>query len=381
MSEELQTKAALLKFIPVVERCVEGLHRNVKVKAKHVKLGGPSVSLAVRLSEMKQLMVTEPSFLNILAAEFDRVRSPKKAVILMGFSGHPRVQKLLMERSTHSADWRSALIDIIYRCDLGLQFEDHAEQRRENEQATNVLVKRKLELNPAAPMGNLSYSGMLCQYAVDHMRRHVGSDKFATLPAIADDRADVAYQLTPLRQITHKSCRIDDGGDAAPPDEERREIVIKVLHGFPSRLKTAPMPIAAKKTFNKDSVIVTSHRQLGNSLEDAPLVSISSIDAKSMVMSGLSDCSEDTIRNIKIWSTHTRIMYTLPLPGIPVQDLKHLVSVVTDLVEHRTSSGSNSWMAVSAPAPEAPGCSQLQARVPGRCGLISFDIGPLVCWA
>ena len=45
MSEPLRSAAFELKFVPVVERVVEALHRDVRVASKHIKLGPSKVSL------------------------------------------------------------------------------------------------------------------------------------------------------------------------------------------------------------------------------------------------------------------------------------------------------------------------------------------------
>ena len=89
MSVPLELAASSLKFVPVVERVVEGLHRNVKIASKHVRIGPTKVSLAVRLQEVMEGLETRPAFLRDLEAKFDVTRQPKQAAAALGILSHP----------------------------------------------------------------------------------------------------------------------------------------------------------------------------------------------------------------------------------------------------------------------------------------------------
>ena len=88
-----------LKFVPLAERAVEALHRDVRVASKHIKLGPSKVSLSVRLRETMGKIETGPTFLQSLQACFDITRHLRQAAASLGILGHPVLARLLEQFS------------------------------------------------------------------------------------------------------------------------------------------------------------------------------------------------------------------------------------------------------------------------------------------
>ena len=105
MSPDLLVAVAQLKFIPCVERVVEGLHRDVKIAAKHVQLGPTKVSLSVRLREIKALCDDDQECLPDLTRHFDDMRHLKKVAALLGVLRHPSILQLLLEKNSDTSEW------------------------------------------------------------------------------------------------------------------------------------------------------------------------------------------------------------------------------------------------------------------------------------
>ena len=109
MTDQLMFAVASLRFIPVVERCVEALHRDVKVAAKHIRLGPTKVSLSFRMREILDLSSFEEGFPARLQTCFDLTRQPKKAAAALGLLSHPIFLPLLRDGCTDVCVWLTCM--------------------------------------------------------------------------------------------------------------------------------------------------------------------------------------------------------------------------------------------------------------------------------
>jgi len=105
LSPELEPEIALLRMVPIVERCVEGLHRLVKIAAEHIKLGGAAVSLAIRGHELNENMLRDASFYETLVGAFGQVRCPRQAAARLRVTSHPLCLNLINTKNTQSWKW------------------------------------------------------------------------------------------------------------------------------------------------------------------------------------------------------------------------------------------------------------------------------------
>ena len=105
MGSELALAVARLKFVPCVERVVEGLHRDVKIASKHVQLGPTKVSLTVRLKEIKLQHGHSLENASELTQHFDGVRHLKQAAAMLGVLHHPSILELLFNQVIDTGTW------------------------------------------------------------------------------------------------------------------------------------------------------------------------------------------------------------------------------------------------------------------------------------
>ena len=138
LHESLSVQLAQLKFIPTVERCMEGKHAIInKSSANRPVVSGQFVSLSLRMAEIRHRIANDDaagSFMSKLIECFDVCRSGVAAANALGLQAHPRIIEFVRlyranARSLGMDTWISTLSEVIYRTDLSSQFESHrAEQ-------------------------------------------------------------------------------------------------------------------------------------------------------------------------------------------------------------------------------------------------------------
>ena len=199
MSLALLQALAPLHFVPIAERNVEGLHRDVKLNAKFWRLGPARVSLAVRMPEMKRRLQGDECFWNELVQKFELSRRPRSMAAALGFSQHQFFAGKFREaEQIDSYTWLQTATMILHRAEGNIAFQSFTEQRAAHEVHRRSMKRTSDLLNlQEAPSPPRSYEDILKRVIIDEFRRQTGSDTFFTLPTPSKLKAGT-YTLTPL---------------------------------------------------------------------------------------------------------------------------------------------------------------------------------------
>ncbi|CAE7694010.1 unnamed protein product [Symbiodinium sp. KB8] len=337
MSDELARAVAELKFIPCVERVVEGLHRDIKIASKHVQLGPTKVSLTLRLPEIKARLSESPEFLPRITELFDQVRNLKRAAASLGVHQHPDILQLILNGNVETTSWWTTLQQVVHRCALGEQFADFQEARKhhdEQQKLHKALVDRVHDRH-ALPTPR-TYDSIVTRCICDHFKRLADSSSFFSLPATEQVPGD-SYQLVPLQPGAAAEQLNTDMGLGADVEEVVAEdplprqdmVVFRILYGSPERLKLAPGPVAMKQLFAKGDTVVTVHKVVHDS-DEGPIIDVSATAAPQLLRK-LEECPLPTLRNdLQVWKLSPNVSYTLPCIGFPSSDVCQLVTALLD---------------------------------------------------
>ena len=335
MSEPLQFAASKLKFIPVVERVAEALHRDVKVASKHnIKLGPTKVSLAVRLREIMQRSA-DPAFSATLQKYFDVTRHPKDAAASLNIFNHPALVSLRAQGCVDTPVWIAAVAKIVHRCDLGTQFADMSQARtfHQAKRKVETALAEALHDNAARPTPR-TYETIFKRAISDHFRASATSDSFFSLPGAE------CFELLPLLSNAQKRQRVSENPEdlgivvegAVVPRPDRGDLYFRLLHGSPSRLKSMPMPVAASPVFSKDACVIAVHN-IDALVEGKPQLNMT-LGCQPQILEALESCSLDALRNdFKVWELSPSIKYVLP--DLAIADQTSVMPTVTHLVTAR----------------------------------------------
>ena len=347
MCEALEIAVAGLKFVPVVERVVEGLHRDVKIAAKHqLQLGPTKVSLAVRLREIRTAL-EKPDFLRQCTETFERVRFLKRAAVDLGVVQHPDILDLISSRETDYSVWWSRLQKVVHRCNLREQFADHTEARQQHSQQHEADKKTSMSLHAlTAPKPPRTFEGIFKRFICDRLRA-IADDAscFLSLPAQQTLQDGQRYEVHPMwterltlqAQLGNQGQEDDAAArgwilEAKPDDHEQVQstrMVFRILHSHPNKLKFVPGPVASKPMFQPAESVVTLHSVLQDS-ETGPTINISARTAPQCLRS-LEACPLHVLRQDLVrWSTSSGLCYTLPCPGFPHAQVSAMVTSLLD---------------------------------------------------
>ena len=344
MSNDLETAASALKFVPVVERVVEALHRDVKVATKHVRIGPTKVSLSVRLREIMGLMDGSEDFLARLEEHFDTTRRPKQAAAALGLLSHPGFKPLLEGGCVDVGQWLQQLVKVVHRCDLETQFADLKAARKQHTRKRKALDEQMVALHDAQALPiPRNYQDIFRRAIVDHFRGMADSSLFFALPA--RDEESASYQLLPLLSNAEKRARVEVARDQAADldivvggEPGHGRVFFRLLHGAPSRLKSMPLPVATAPAFAKGSMAIAVHNGL---MADGALPKIDlSTNHIPQLLSSLEKCSLEVLRNdFQVWSVSSDMQYSLP--DMQDVDQASLVECVTSLLQARALPGGD----------------------------------------
>ena len=341
MSADLLLAVAELKFIPCVERVVEGLHRDVKVASKHVQLGPTKVSMSVRLREIQQHCDSEAGLQSLLE-HFENMRYLKRAASLLGVFEHPRILELAVHRVTDTGTWWKELQYIVHRCVLDEQFADYHEARalHDKKSKADKEVRDRLHARQALPVPR-TFDTILKRFICERLRATVDSGSFLSMPV---SRGEASYQLTPLDDCGMRLgplMQLADGGAAEGPDVGDVEglsesesthpglVVFRVLHGNPSRLKLVPSPLAAAPQFPPGSFAVAMHK-VDHESSGNPAIDVSS-QTNPMLLQGVEQLPLDVLRHeVFSWKMSPQVKYTLPCPGFEKEEISRHISTLVD---------------------------------------------------
>ena len=261
MSLELESAVAKLKFVPVVERVIEGMHKDVKIAAKHVALGPSRVSMAVRLPEILRRM-QQQGFKARLLELMDISRHARKAVGALNLSLHAECVKLVQAKDFQSSSWLQALVHIMHRCTLQEQFEtfdasSHVRQKEKNKKRVDALHLQDRQVPR-------TYDAIMRRCVVEHLRMCADPSQVYSVPV--EDTYSLQAFVSNAGSAEVGSSEVFDSGSTGSRH------FFRVLHSQPSRLKTAPSPVALGPMFSHDALVITLHPVAANSQDNADVV-------------------------------------------------------------------------------------------------------------
>ena len=122
INDELVCAIAPLRWIPVVERLIEGRHAMINTRITgHKKRRHPTtVSLASgRLDEFSRRVTIRGDFMMETAEALKLVRSFRRAAETFAMMNHPQIEPLWRRPiPVHTHQWEPAVCEVFYRCDL-----------------------------------------------------------------------------------------------------------------------------------------------------------------------------------------------------------------------------------------------------------------------
>lgn len=92
MSEMLLVEVSKLRCIPVVERSIEGKHSLISRRVHKHWRTGRTISLTLRMIDIKEGIARDPTFFNSLMDQFRLTRSPWQAAKQLGVHCHPDLE-------------------------------------------------------------------------------------------------------------------------------------------------------------------------------------------------------------------------------------------------------------------------------------------------
>ena len=338
MSAKLLQTLAPLFFIPVAERNVEGIHRDVKLNAKFWRLGPARVSLAVRMAEIRKRLQSDEKFFTHLVQKFELARHPRSVAIALGFSHHHFfAAKLQHSEQVDTYEWLQTATAILHRTEGHIAYDSFLKERAAHDLHRRSLKRTSDMLNlkeTVAPPRN--YEDILKRVVIDEFRRQSGSDTFFTLP-IPSKLEEGSYTVTPLladagRQRKYiKSDELqqfqNDLPAAASREDEQDEsdlqcflesstglLAFRVLHGHPEHLKQVPLPLASSPLFVRQAIVVTIHPVLElNAARDSPWIQLSA-RVRPVILEGLMTLPLQVLRkDLRVWSLSDQLQYTIDL--------------------------------------------------------------------
>ena len=280
MSLQLEEAVARLKFVPVTERVIEGMHRDVKIAAKHIQLGPSKVSMTVRLPEIVRRLESNPSCKAALIRFMDITRHARQSAGALGLSSHPLFVGLVMNKDFKHATWLRAITLVVHRCELDEQFASYASIKKTHEAKKDKDAKRARMLHDVLnrPVPR-TYDSIMRRCIVDHLRAHADTSRVYSLPV------EDSYSVQSLVSNTGVGAPV---GEAAERRLDESKLFFRVLHARPSKLKRGPAPIAAPPTFPVDSLVVTVHSPIAGDGE--PVIDINSRAVPQLLLS-LESCA------------------------------------------------------------------------------------------
>ena len=183
LSPRFLAMLATMRFIPIVESCIESRHARVSLESV-VGLGPVRVSLSNRLPLIEARIASDPNFLSELAACCEEARDFKHVPTAMGFEEHPLLQT---SRLKAPSDWVPVLTQIIYRCALDDLFDDKSMDVRYHTLSKNRVAytsaKRVREAAPA--VARVQDAGVLRQAMVEHLKETADAGAWYSVPGHA----------------------------------------------------------------------------------------------------------------------------------------------------------------------------------------------------
>ncbi len=185
LPHHFQAAVAAFSFIPIVERVIEGRHKDVKFALGIAKAAGPAeISATLRHPALLQQLQFLPGFREELLLELRGIRFGQHGwpiVEALGWESHPALAAL-RRTSQRPGAWPAAsatkaLRRILYRCDVDAQFHSHAAAAQANRaaaasekaEAAEVTQTHATRGRPGPLHSPGSPESILLRGAADHM--------------------------------------------------------------------------------------------------------------------------------------------------------------------------------------------------------------------
>ena len=354
-THHLASKILPFKFVPIVERYIEGVHSLVKRSVPH-RHTPVLVSLAVRLPRLEDTLFKKPEILPDLLRCFDQCRDTLRLPATLGLASHPK----LLEMSKQSRVRRDQVVKllslIIYRADTIGQFQETKEDQKHHEAHKRRADARAKKVVPGALPLPACYDSVLQSALTSHFQA------VATLP----DHKLTIYSLPSSDEVLATSfarslsarhtqqaaarlaleCDVDIGigGNGLQSDTLQERIYFSVVKGAPSNWHTVPVSRAAATKLAHGAVAIALHRTMASSDVDNPIVCRrpQMTQAPVSILQGLRERPADVVRaTLMKWESSPTFMYDIEDFVVPDLDQKIVQHVITSLVRARALPQSN----------------------------------------
>ena len=229
---------ARLRFIPLLERFIEGLHRYLKKGALHAPhFSGAYMDLMVRLPCIRQRLREDPSFLFDLAAQCDQIRSMHQVLDCLQLSTKKAIMNVMQQNPTkefktvfcgHSQ--HKVTDQVVYRLDVETQygslqdsqnaFNDDARLRAAF-RAQGPQPKRMMKEKDSGEPSVIAWKA-ICQ----HMRSTANTCKYYSAPRRLTKATALSERMV---EPTNFACITDGSADAGPMVPEDGEETLPCL--------------------------------------------------------------------------------------------------------------------------------------------------------
>ena len=297
VSEMYRLAIAQLKFIPLSERTIEHPHGQIQLKIRKKRCLPAFVSKSVRHPQMLRLVDCDAAAFELLVSCFEAVRDDTELAKEMRLSQHPLWVRL--HKRLHRHQRRRLLSHALSQADLDSMFRTMKEPRKRHLKAT---AKGLLVAGRAARRAHqaISLEELIADVAFEHFRSCAQcdhADAFFSFRVHQVRLLDVQVAMSSLRDA-----------DIVQDALEGQQVFIRILHAFPSRLKTSKVPVAAGGRLDKGDMAVSVHTNIGT--EAIPVLVHDPLLVRTCILRGLQQAR--TILNVQVWKYDpVSVMYAI----------------------------------------------------------------------
>ncbi len=193
---ELYSIICRLAFIPIVERIVEGAHSLVHRHTGYRKVSGAYISVAMRLSEMDEILKTEAGKSKFIAA-FTYLRNSRHLTKSFRLQEHPMWLELVGKPRSQQSGQRKLCNAMMYSTDTVTMFVKHKEARKKHDMEQQRRNKARGDLIQR-PVQSLCIENIMQKAFVDFALQTLRVGEFYSIP-VSELSEDVPFaSLGPL---------------------------------------------------------------------------------------------------------------------------------------------------------------------------------------
>ena len=273
-----------LRFIPVVERIVEGEHSLLHRYGGYRKVTGAYVSCALRLKEIDEVMETQDGKQNLFMA-FNRCRKLRNLATLFRFAQHPEWVRIVSKPAEEQSGLQKAANAILYGSDPASLYIDltgpkdqYSRQKKTDEKQRAKLLQ---QLNPRR---QLTHDSVVNHAFMQHLAGQLIPGNFYSLPLEYSKQQSAIRSLDEAQQLplasedaNAKPClaaaeadlcvRLDDdaleavrSAASTGTDIAEEHVFFRVLSSRAGSLRTVRGSVAGRQRLRRGDITITFHK-------------------------------------------------------------------------------------------------------------------------